>query len=405
MSGGKRIYSFCLAMLFVLVCPVSSRAEEAKLKLYSQSAVLMDGDSGRILYGKAETQIRPMASTTKIMTCILALERGNRDDLVTASSRAASQPQVRMGVKKGERYRLEELLYALMLESYNDAAVMIAEHIGGSVEGFAKMMNAKAKELNCPDTWFITPNGLDGKEIDADGIERIHSTTAADLARILRYCIRQSDKKEEFLEITRKQSVWFQEADGKRQVSCSNHNAFLNMMEGALTGKTGFTGGAGYSYVGALEHQGRLYIIALLGCGWPPHKTYKWADARALFSYGKENFIKKEWNLPETLPILTAEGGPCWQEPNQVPLMLKEEMKGQVLGREEEEIAVEYQLPQTLSAPISRTESVGSIRVRIGTEQLAQYPLYPAVSVEKQTLPLSFSHVLKQFIPAVSPSS
>lgn len=100
---------------------------DPKLSLHAQSAVLMDGLTGRILYGKNENDIRPMASTTKIMTCILALEAGGLDEFAEASSNAAAQPQVRLGVKKGERYQIRDLLYALMLESYNDAAVMIAE--------------------------------------------------------------------------------------------------------------------------------------------------------------------------------------------------------------------------------------------------------------------------------------
>ena len=107
-----------------------------------------------------------MASTTKIMTCILALDMGDLDDLVTASSCAASQPKVHMGVKKGEKYLLKDLLYGLMLESYNDAAVMIAEHIGGTGKDFARLMNKKAEDLGCRDTWFITPNGLDANETD-----------------------------------------------------------------------------------------------------------------------------------------------------------------------------------------------------------------------------------------------
>lgn len=129
---------FCLIVFIVFLyplifCGIPVFAEEKEdLRLYSQSAILMDGDSGRILYGKNEKQIRPMASTTKIMTCILALEQGNMEDVVTVSSYAASQPKVHMGVKKGEQYLLKDLLYGLMLESYNDAAVMIAEQIGGT---------------------------------------------------------------------------------------------------------------------------------------------------------------------------------------------------------------------------------------------------------------------------------
>ena len=186
------------------------------LKLYAQSAVLMDGDTGRILYGKGQDIIRPMASTTKIMTCILALENGRGEDAVKASSNAASQPKVHLGVREGEEYRLEDLLYALMLESYNDAAVMIAEHIGGSVEGFAAMMNEKAAGLGCGDTYFITPNGLDGVKTDEQGKEHIHSTTASDLARIMRYCVTESPAKDEFLKITQTQNHYFTDMAGKR---------------------------------------------------------------------------------------------------------------------------------------------------------------------------------------------
>lgn len=228
-----------------------------------------------------------------------------------------------MGVRKGEQYRLKDLLYGLMLESYNDAAVMIAEFIGGTREGFAAMMNEKARELGCKDTWFITPNGLDAQETDEKGEIHTHSTTAKDLARILLYCIQESPKKEEFLKITRTQNHGFYDLENKRQIQCRNHNALLDMMDGALTGKTGFTGGAGYSYVGALEKNGKLFIIALLGCGWPPHKTWKWSDARSLLSYGMENYEKTDLyercQKTEPLPVKSrwrhllgrAASGPC----------------------------------------------------------------------------------------------
>ena len=158
-------------------------------ELYARSAVLMDADSGRILYEKEGQTPLPMASTTKIMTCILALENGAPEDEVEVSDYAASMPDVQLHIRKGEHYALRDLLHSLMLESHNDSAVAIAEHIGGSVEGFADMMNRKAKEIGCENTYFITPNGLDAeKEIEtADGgMQKVmHSTTAADLARIM----------------------------------------------------------------------------------------------------------------------------------------------------------------------------------------------------------------------------
>ena len=384
----------------------ASQTENADfLKLYAQSAVLMDGSSGRILYGKGQDIIRPMASTTKIMTCILALELGNLDDKVTASSYAASQPKVHLGVRSGEEYRLEDLLYALMLESYNDAAVMIAENIGGSVEDFAALMNQKAEELGCRDTYFITPNGLDGVKKDKDGVEHIHSTTAADLAAIMRYCVMESPKKEEFLSITRTQNHTFTDSSGRRSYSCFNHNAFLNMMEGVLSGKTGFTGGAGYSYVGAMENDGRTYIIALLGCGWPPHKTYKWADARKLYTYGLEHFRLKDVFREEVLPDIPVTGGLCWeeegtcQESTGASLHLKEEeMHLPLLLGEDEEVQVTKKIPAVLQAPVREGQKIGTIDYSLNGTVIRQYPVYADRGVDKMTFSRVVWHILGIFM-------
>ena len=120
----------------------------------------MDAETGRILYEKDGETRRPMASTTKIMTCILALELGSGKQICTASANAVAQPQVKLGMREAEQFYLQDLLYSLMLKSHNDTAVAIAEHIGGSVKKFAaREMNQKAKELGCTDTHFVTPNG------------------------------------------------------------------------------------------------------------------------------------------------------------------------------------------------------------------------------------------------------
>lgn len=140
------------------------------------------------------------------MTCILALENGAGDDYVMVSDKAAAQPDVQLGMREGEQYYLEDLLYSLMLMSHNDTAVAIAEHIGGSTEGFAGMMNEKAKEIGCTDTYFITPNGL-----DAEDEKGVHHTTARDLALIMRYAIRS----ETFLKITQTREYSFTDLDEK----------------------------------------------------------------------------------------------------------------------------------------------------------------------------------------------
>ena len=375
------------------------------LKLYAQSAVLMDGDTGRILYGKGQDIIRPMASTTKIMTCILALENGRGEDAVKASSNAASQPKVHLGVREGEEYRLEDLLYALMLESYNDAAVMIAEHIGGSVEGFAAMMNEKAAGLGCGDTYFITPNGLDGVKTDEQGKEHIHSTTASDLARIMRYCVTESPAKDEFLKITQTQNHYFMDMAGKRSFNCYNHNAFLTMMEGVLSGKTGFTGGAGYSYVGAMENQGRTYVIALLGCGWPPHKTYKWSDARKLYTYGLEHFKMKDVFQEETFVRVPVSGGLCWKEGEgaidqvELSMMLNpDDMHLTLLMGEGEEARVVKKVPSILMAPVREGQQVGTVDYYLGEVLVKRFPVYAMQGVEKMNLRRAADRVLALFL-------
>lgn len=263
-------------------------------ELYARAAVLMDAENGRILFSKNGDEVLPMASTTKIMTCVLALETGNPEDVLPVSSYAARQPKVHMGVQKGEYYRMEDLLYGLMLESYNDAAVVIAEYYGSKAAGlsmdcslhteeesrkavltFARKMNEKAKEIGCENTFFITPNGLDA-ELETDGTQKQHSCTATDLAAIMRYCAFMSPQKETFLTITRTASRQFYSLKkaqdgtfetGTRAVSAANHNAFLQMMDGMLSGKTGFTGKAGYCYVGALTKGEKSFTIALLACG------------------------------------------------------------------------------------------------------------------------------------------
>lgn len=378
-------------------------AKTDELNLHAQSAVLMDASTGRILYGKNEDLERPMASTTKIMTCIIALENGNLSDAVVASQKAASQPKVHMGVYKGEKFLLKDLLYSLMLESHNDAAMMIAEHVGGSQAEFADMMNQKARDLGCANTYFITPNGLDAKE-EKDGQTKEHSTTAADLCRIMNYCIGQSPKKKEFLEITGTSNYFFTDLDGKKSFRCHNHNALLSMMNQALSGKTGFTGKAGYSYVGAVVDDGRIFTIALLGCGWPPHKSYKWSDARKLFGYGMKNYHYKNVYQEMAFPdILVKEGIPSsgrLEDPVMVNCTMgnKEDNSLKLLLSEQEEVSVKTELPKELTAPVHKGQAVGTVIYRLNGEVIKTYPVYLTREVKKLEADWYLKTVLNKFL-------
>lgn len=376
-----KVVSFFLAWVLT-VSAVEAKEDEksTNIQLYARSAVLMDADSGRVLFGKNEAQQMPMASTTKIMTCIVALENGNPEDMVTVSSYAARQPKVHLGMHNGQQFLLKDLLYSLMLESHNDSAVAIAEHVGGSVEGFAALMNQKAKELGCRDTYFITPNGLDAETCDGNGEKKVHSTTAADLARMMKYCIDGSEKKEEFLEITRTQNYSFSDAEGKRSYSCNNHNAFLTMMDGALSGKTGFTGNAGYCYVGALRREDRTFIVALLACGWPNNKGYKWSDTKKLMTYGLENYgYENVYEETRLEPIPVEKGIPENNKPYgtaYVPVSVKEEEQElRVLLKEGEAVEKKVSLSEKLTAPVKAGSPVGSVKYYLEGVLLKEYPV------------------------------
>ena len=265
---------------------LQSGSEAADISLYARGAVLMDADSGRVLYEKNGYEAMPMASTTKIMTCILALENCELDETVYISKEAASQPAVKANLRQGEAYRLGDLLLIMMLESYNDAAYAIAEHTGGNIETFRDMMNEKAKLLGMEHSYFITPNGL-----DAEDVEGVHSSAAYDMALLGRYAI----KNEVFRDIISKRNVVISDLEGKRSISAVNRDAFLDQMEGSLGIKTGFTNGAGYCFVGALEQNEKTLISVVLGSGWPPSKRYKWKDTRQLMEFGLGNYEYKEF--------------------------------------------------------------------------------------------------------------
>ncbi|HJA92998.1 MAG TPA: D-alanyl-D-alanine carboxypeptidase [Candidatus Eisenbergiella merdipullorum] len=397
-------------------------------ELYALSAVLMDADNGRILLQKNGTQVLPMASTTKIMTCILALEVADPEEYVTVSSYAAGMPKVRLGTRAGQVFRLKDLLYSLMLESHNDSAVIIAEHIGKQSAGgnsrqkeeagagagseeesrdavlrFTAMMNEKAEQIGCTDTFFVTPNGLDAiltlTDEAGNTVERQHSTTAADLARIMSYCVTDSPKKEEFLEITRTPSYSFtdyaSEEDGtwkagSSSYSCNNHNAFLSMMEGALTGKTGFTAKAGYCYVGALERDGKTFSIALLACGWPNNKSWKWHDARILYEYGLANFEKRDIFKKEELPAI-----PVLEGIRNEAGLVQEQAEITLLLGASDEVRTQVQLAESLEAPVEEGLTVGWQNYFVNDMLYASLPIRTSESVERRTYRYCLKELLK----------
>lgn len=325
------------------------------LNLYAKSAVLTDADTGRILYGKDAGTPMANASTTKIMTCLLAIESGKIQDTVTFSEHACSMPKVRLGCPTGTQFVLEDLLYSLMLESHNDTAAAIAEHVAGSVEAFADLMNERAAEFGCQNTHFVTPNGLDRSDKKGE-----HQTTAYDLSLIMAACI-QNDK---FLEITETASKTISSIDGTFQAALNNHNALLSMLDGVISGKTGFTAKAGYCYVGAYRQNDRTYTFALLACGWPNHKNYKWEDSKALISYGNDHYenrtiLKEEEHQTIDLnrTMVKTFGKNHYYFTNTLSVT-KEACAFQILVSENDEITMNPQGQKELSFPVTEGDVV-----------------------------------------------
>lgn len=411
MAGlGLMIVMLCMSCVSsVLDVQAEDEVQMDASQLYAQSAVLMDGESGRVLFEKDGEKERPMASTTKIMTCILALEMGNFNDIVTVSKEAAGQPEVHLGMKEGDQFYMEDLLYSIMLESHNDSAWAVAEHISGSVEEFSGLMDKKAKELGCSHTNFVTPNGLDGE--DEDGI---HRTTAEDLAKIMRYCIMESPQKEAFLQITQTKTKTFQDTTGKKQFTCSNHNVFLDMMEGALTGKTGFTGEAGYCYVGAVRQGDRTLIVALLACGWPNNKNYKWADMKKLVQYGFDQYEYRQYweEALQNDEIRLLEAGKEKEVKDSAPqdgnlyengtvnafLNISEtDKEKRIMMKKTETIEIQIQEQDTIQAPIEKNQKLGEVTLLLNGEVLDQKNIISGERILKKDLLWTYRQIWKTY--------
>ena len=274
----------------------------------AKSALLMDATTGQVIYAKNAHERRAQASTTKIMTALVVLERARLDEVVTAGPDINKIEPVVIGLHPGDKLTVEQLLYGMLLNSGNDAAVALAEHVGGSVSKFAEMMNAKAAELGLKDTHFVTPNGL-----DADG----HYTSAYDLAVLTR--VAMSNTVFEKIVSTKEYRI-----EGPVRWIFKNSNRLLDSFPGADGVKTGFTDNAGRCLVASATRKGHRAIAVAL------NSDTMYEDAGAMLSYLLSNF---EWQTLDSfnspLSDYDQEGGsrppvsgkpqkivfPTWQKP------------------------------------------------------------------------------------------
>lgn len=239
------------------------------LKLTCKSAIIMEKDSGQIFYGKSMDTKRAHASTTKIMTAILALEKKKWDSKAKISKKAVKTPYTSLRYKTNDRVRMGSLLHAALILSDNGSATALAEHVSGSTKAFAAEMNAKAKALGCQNTHFVNPHGLDSKG---------HYSTARDIAVMSQHAL----KKKKFRNIVKKKKYTFKTLKKHKTYTVKTTNKLLGKVEDLSGIKTGTTGNAGCCFVGAYNYDGETYITVVLGS---KNDKSRWSDTKTLIRY------------------------------------------------------------------------------------------------------------------------
>ncbi len=316
-------------------------------QLSAGSAALIDLDSGRILFDLGAERRRPVASTTKIMTALVVLEATAPRDIVTVGAGAVGQRGSALGLRPGERIPVRELLYALLLQSANDAAIALSEHVAGSVEAFVARMNRRARGLGLEDTRFRSPSGLDDSGF----------STALDLAVITREAYRHPV----FATIVGSRFRTIPDPGGPPR-RIQNRNALLWLYPGAMGAKTGWTGAAGFCLVGAAERGGLRLASVVLGA---PLEAF--SDSAALLDYGFARFERR---------TVLEEGrafGPIVVEGVEVSVGSGASLEA--LIRRDRDVVLTFEVSPDLSLPLEAGQAVGSVLVRSAGEPLGEVPL------------------------------
>lgn len=336
-----------------LVEATTNSAEEPNIN--SRSAIVFDRNSKEVIYGKDENTKKKMASTTKIMTCIVVLEKGELTDTVIVSKNAAGTGGSRVGLKTGDKATVQDLLYGLMLCSGNDAAVALAEHVGGSVEGFAELMNAKAKDLNLSNTNFVTPHGLDNEN---------HYTTAYELAIMADYGL----KNKTFRSIVGTKNITIN-INGKPR-NLNNTNELLGSVSGVYGVKTGFTNGANRCLVSSCKRDNLDIITVVLGADT---KKFRTQDSLKLINYAMNNY--KDINVEKQI----NEEFEKWKKENKSSMYINKGIKENaevelekienkyitIKNTQENNIKIEINNIKKYEAPLTKGTVIGVVTVNV----------------------------------------
>lgn len=351
----------------------------------SRAAIVLDRKSGLILYGKNENEKRKMASTTKIMTAIVVIENANLESIVTISQKAAGTGGSRLGLHTNDKVSVKDLLYGLLLCSGNDAAVALAEFVGGDLPGFSNLMNNKVSELGLTSTHFVTPHGLDNES---------HYTTAYELAKITDYAL----KNETFRNIvgTKNHTITI----NKYSKSLSNTNELLGNFEGVYGVKTGFTNGANRCLVTAIKRNNMDLICIVLGADTKKDRT---RDSVNLINYIYSNFelvnIKDKilsefdnWKLCNSSSFKVEKG-----KNDEIDIAL-ESLPYDFLtinSKHLDDISIYIYCNTNFTAPLPANSSIGYVSLSIANENIFTLKIYNTNSIEQKNCTEFFYDMLK----------
>lgn len=375
MKRNKRIILVILPAVMVvsfllnMIIPCSA---EGKLSVSASSAVLIDSLDNKVLYEKDAHTKRSMASTTKIMTALIAIEEYDLKKTVAVDKKAVGVEGSSIYLYENEKLTMEELVLALMLESANDAAAAIAIEIAGSIEAFAELMNEKAKELGLNNTSFENPHGLDGKQ---------HYTTAYDLAVLASYAI----KNEEFKRIVSTVKALIPMNDGAGTRLLMNHNRLLRTYRGAIGVKTGFTKKSGRCLVTAAERDGVTLVAVTLNA------PNDWNDHKNMLDYGFESIehfqLVDENGISGFSPVV---GGKF----DCVEYITEKEVSVN-LAKGEHKIKTVIEMSRFYYAPVEEGETLGRAVFYDGDREIASCEIRAVHAVEKRKEKMSFFEWLK----------
>lgn len=361
---------------------LATSEEKDPLHLQSAAAIVMDYDTGRVLYTKNATEPRPMASLTKVMTSILLVENCDLEEMIEVPSEVTWIGGSTVGLKKGDHVSAKALLYGMLLPSGNDCAYTVGLHIGGSIENFANLMTMKAKSMGITDTSFANPHGLDNEN---------HYTSAKSMAIIARYALQNPTINE--IVNTKTATVSF----GSFTKTLNNTNALLRTYDKADGVKTGFTNGANRCLVASATDQDRRYIAVILGA---ETTEIRFHEAKEILEYCFENYqmtdISNYLKFYINLPVI--KGSISFYERS-----FNDTLSIPLTKEEYDQIYVIQTMEENLVAPISAGTKIGKVKVLLKEEVLYEKEIYLEESISKKTPFDYFQESFKNmFLPVYS---